>query len=346
MKQNRPKYSIDQCALYKCQSRKRLEALLTIETGDLRNIQSAIKYSSFQIEKKHSDEKRTITAPQKTLKAVQARILSLIERVDRPEWLISGEKGKCYIDNGKAHQHSNYMLAIDIRKFYDNCKRNGVYLFFKDKLKTSPDVAKVLTDIVTYNNGIPTGCPTSQLVAYYAYEDMFLQIQQCAAAYGCVFTLYVDDMTFSNTVPFQHEKLLREVDIILRRYGHRPKYKKVKYYAKDKPKPITGTIVTPEHTMDVPNQLQEKVYNNFQKVKTLTEHCDPMAIEKATQSLLGQIQAAQNLDYNRFPEIERLTKIIRSINRHDEPKSITPKKPTKRSKMHKIHIASDAKTKA
>lgn len=344
MKQNRRKYSIDQCALYKCQSRKRLEALLTIETGDLRNIQSAIKYRSFQIEKKHSDEKRTITAPQKTLKAVQTRILSLIERVERPEWLISGEKGKCYIDNGKAHQHSNYMLAIDIRKFYDNCKRNGVYLFFKDKMKTSPDVAKVLTDIVTYNNGIPTGCPTSQLIAYYAYEDMFLQIQQCAAAYGCIFTLYVDDMTFSSTVPFQHEKLLREVDIVLRKYGHRPKYQKVKYYAKDKPKPITGTIVTPEHTLDVPNQLQEKVFNNFQKVKTLTEQCNTMAIEKATQSLLGQIQAAQILDCNRFPEIERLTKIIRSTYTNIDPHLITPKKLAKRTKTHKIHIVAATKT--
>ena len=346
MKPSRPKYRIDQCALYKCQSRKRLEGLLTIEAGDLKNIQSAIKYSSFQIPKKHSDEKRTITAPKKTLKAVQARILSLIERVERPEWLISGEKGKSYIDNGKAHQNSNYMLAIDIRKFYDNCKRNGVYLFFKERLKTSSDVAKILTDIVTYNNGIPTGCPTSQLIAYYAYEDMFLQIQQCAAAYGCVFTLYVDDMTFSSTVPFQHEKLLREVDIILRRYGHRPKYKKVKYYAKDKPKPITGTIVTPEHTMDVPNQLQEKVYNNFQKVKTIAEQCDPTAIEKATQSLLGQIQAAQNLDFTRFPEIERLTKIIRSSNKNSDPRSNTPKKPAKKTKIHKIHIASAAKTKA
>lgn len=54
-------------------------------------------------------------------------------------------------------------------------------------MQTSPDVAKILTDIVTYNGGIPTGCPTSQLIAFYAYEDMFKQIQQCAESYGCIF---------------------------------------------------------------------------------------------------------------------------------------------------------------
>lgn len=32
------------------------------------------------------------------------------------------------------------------------------------------------TDIVTYDGGIPTGCPTSQIIAYYAYENMFNEI--------------------------------------------------------------------------------------------------------------------------------------------------------------------------
>lgn len=106
-------------------------------------------------------------------------------------------------------------------------KRNEWYACL---MQTSPDVAKILTDIVTYNGGIPTGCPTSQLIAFYAYEDMFKQIQQCAESYGCIFTLYVDDMTFSNIEPFQHNKLSREIDVILRRYGHKPKNKKVKHY--------------------------------------------------------------------------------------------------------------------
>lgn len=37
-------------------------------------------------------------------------------------------------------------------------------------------------------------------------------------------------MTFSNIEPFQHNKLSREIDVILRRYGHKPKNKKVKHY--------------------------------------------------------------------------------------------------------------------
>ena len=47
----------------------------------------------------------------------------------------------------KAHLDGKYVLTIDIKKFYDNCTREPVYQFFVQKLKTSPDVAKKLTDI-------------------------------------------------------------------------------------------------------------------------------------------------------------------------------------------------------
>ena len=123
---NKPKYPIHQCALYKCKTKKKLESLLTIEPGNLKNIQHAIKYHSFDIDKKHTTEKRKITAPDRKLKLIQKRILSLLQRVERPSWLISGEKGKCYIDNGMVHLMANYMLAVDIAKFYDNT--NGYVL--------------------------------------------------------------------------------------------------------------------------------------------------------------------------------------------------------------------------
>ena len=97
------KYDITQCALYKCRTKKRLEHLLCLEPGGLKIIDSIIRYHKFEIDKKHSDEKREITAPDKILKAIQRRILYLLHRVIRPEWLISGEKQKCYIDLSLIH---------------------------------------------------------------------------------------------------------------------------------------------------------------------------------------------------------------------------------------------------
>ena len=305
------KYPLNQCTLYKCNSKRKLENALTIEPGQLKLINSVIKYSHFEIDKKDSTEKRQITAPKYTLKQIQRRILRLIQFIERPEWVIAGTKEKSYIDNGEFHLKSNYALMVDIKKFYDNCKREYVYRFFRDKMLNSPDVAEILTNIITYDGGIPTGCPTSQLLAYYAYEDMFTEIKQIADDHGCLFSLYVDDMTFSSENPFNADSLKRAVDIVLRRYGHRPKYIKIKYYSKNEPKPITGTIVTKNNTLVTPNKLQEKVYKGFQDIKNLDINDNSEETIKKIAALQGRIQASRNIEENKkFPEIERITNQI------------------------------------
>ena len=333
------KYDITQCALYKCRTRKRLEYLLRLDPGGLKMIDGIIGYHKFEIDKKHSDEKREITAPDKTLKAIQRRILYLLQRVIRPEWLISGEKQKCYIDNGKAHLNGKYVLTIDIKKFYDNCTREPVYQFFVQKLKTSPDVAEILTNIITYNGGIPTGCPTSQIMAFYAYSDMFSEIFDLAKQHGCKFTLYVDDMTFSSKEPFSSHQLSQMIDRVLRKYGHKPKYPKVKYYGPSDYKPITGTVVTPEHSLAVPNGLQKTIYDAFQTVKPLigVETCSE---EDARQilSLKGQIQAACNIEDGKFPEIRRLTNQIKV----PDSQSVSTRKRQHHRRSKEIHIKQQA----
>lgn len=304
------RYDITQCSLYKCKSKKRAMKLLRINENEFLEINKIVKYYSFQIDKKDEVEKRCITAPEHRIKAIQKRILELLWKVKRPDWLISGEKGKCYIDNGKAHLLSDYILTVDIKRFYDNCKREYVFRFFKDVLKMSGDIAGLCTDIVTYNNGIPTGCPTSQLIAYHAYESMFAEIAEKAKEYGCTFTLYVDDMTFSSKEPFDVNGLKSNIDVVLRKYGHKPKYKKVMYYTKTKSKPITGTIITSAHELKVPNRLQQKIYNGFQNIKELQGKELTYEDLKNINSLKGQIQAAKNIESDKFPEISRLVNAL------------------------------------
>lgn len=304
------KYDITQCALYKCRSPWILRQRLGIKDEEYKDITAIAKYHGFQIDKKDSTEKRNITAPDKRIKEVQTRMLQLFQKVVRPEWLISGEKGKCYIDNGMKHIHSNYFLTIDIKKFYDNCKREYVFLFFKNRLRMAGDIAGICTDIVTYKKGIPTGCPTSQLLAFYAYENMFNEIYEVAHSHGCLFTLYVDDMTFSAKEAFNVNEMIGEIDRILRKYGHKPKYKKVKYYSHGSFVPITGTIVTGKHDLKVPNRLQKKVYDGFQEIKNLKGKKLTVEEQKKVNSLKGRIQAARNIEKNKFPEINRLTNSV------------------------------------
>lgn len=307
------KYDITQCALYKCKSSRNLKRILKLTDSEYKDITSVVKYHKFDIDKKDGIEKRNITAPDKRIKEIQTRILHLLQKVERPEWLISGEKGKCYIDNGKEHIHSNYFLTMDIKKFYDNCEREYVFRFFKDRMLMAGDLAGVCTDIVSYEGGIPTGCPTSQLIAFYAYENMFNEIYDVACMNGCIFTVYVDDMTFSAEKVFEVNKMINEIDCKLRKYGHKPKYKKVKYYSHGQFVPITGTVVTGDHKLKVPNKLQKRVYDDFQELKRLDGKQITFVEQKKLNSLKGRIQASENIEPGKFPEIKRLTNLIGEV---------------------------------
>ena len=220
------RHDLIECPFYKGDNKEKLANLLEIDIDELIKITNIITYKTFSISKKNSEKKRLITAPNEKLKIIQRRVLFLFQKNILPDWLMSGSKGKSYKSNGLAHINSNYCLIMDIENFYDNCKREAVYNFFNTKLFTSPDISELLTNIVTYKGIIPTGAPTSQLIAYYAYEDMFYEINELAKKYDCIFTLYVDDMTFSSNKPLPKNKIISEINNILSNYKHKLKLNK------------------------------------------------------------------------------------------------------------------------
>ena len=301
MIQTSKQYPLHDCALYKVRTKRRLAKLLNMSSSDIRRIEQVIEYHEFERPKKKGVGKRRITAPERPLKRIQSRVLRLLSGIEKPFWVVSSTKGMCHIDNAPMHKNNPYVLTMDIASFFDNCERDYVYRFFRDTLLAEPDCAKILTDICTFKNGIPTGTPTSQLLAYLAYKDMFDEINSFAQARGMLFTLYVDDMTFSSPVPFPPDSVENGVRIILRRYGHKSHPKKCKYSGASDYKVITGVCITPEKRLSVPNSLRERTIDGFEKqLNTPTE--------KGRSSTLGRIQAARRIEENIFPEVERLTR--------------------------------------
>ena len=292
------RYPFDQCVLYKCTTKRKLYEYLKVDFFEMHAILATMHYDEFTKPKKDSIELRTITAPSKNLKGIQRRILALLQRVKRPEWLMSGELGKNYISNAEFHRNNEYCLTIDISKFYDNCTREYVYQFFKDKLKCNSDIAKLLTDLSTYNGGVPTGTPVSQMLAYYAYEDMFAEIYDFATLNGLKFSLYVDDMTFSSENNFNSNRITYSIKKILNRYGHTLKTKKTHYYGKRDSKLITGVIVTSTKMLSTPNCRRKKIIDEVSLINA--DNFD----ERKALSLLGKVSAARQIEPNIFPSIK------------------------------------------
>lgn len=150
-----------------------------------------------------------------------------------PKYLYSKED-QDYVRNAKGHLSSELQINMDLENFFDNCTAPMVKNFFcksgnEYSFKCAPDIAYFLTNITTRNNTLKRtrtiiqGAPTSSILAFLAYKDMFDEIFAYAKSKNVYFSLYVDDLSFSySQLPLEEDVLefCSKVREIVGNYGH------------------------------------------------------------------------------------------------------------------------------
>lgn len=299
-------YKLEQSFLYGLRNCRKLEQYLGLKRKTLKDVERFVSYDEFQIKKRNGGE-RSIHAPAIAIKRIQKDLLRYLSRIDKPPWLISS-LGKSYVDNSRYHKESSYVITVDIKDFYNNCRFSKVYKTLCDTFHMAPDIACLLAKVLTYKEKLPTGAPTSQLIAFWAYQDMFENINAIAMRCGCKFTLYVDDMTFSSTTPISSQ-LLSEVVAQLQKCGHSIQRKKVKYYSAKDCKLITGAVIDKYGNIRVPNKLRKRIINDFEQLQQDNFTLTKIQRKILLATLIGRLNTARYIEPGIFPEIYRYTQL-------------------------------------
>lgn len=280
------------CRLYGLKSKKQLLELLHID----RNIYCKSYFINSKIKPyidiNNEGKKRLVEAPDVDLKKIQSYLLRDLQRIDFPNYVFSGIKGKCYIDNAKVHSNYKFLFKIDISKFFPNISRDKIYKFYQNKLNMSPDIANILTNLITINldmknqqdkniaivndyikeykiksrNHLITGSPVSSIMSYLANVDMFEEIYRLSQINNIIMTVYVDDITFSSNHKIPCEFRTAVLNIITKN-GYTVSKKKCKLYNIQSVKKVTGVILDKEGKMQVPNKLMLKTHNYIGEIK-------------------------------------------------------------------------------
>ena len=309
------------CKLYKLQSKKQLRNWLGIDNSSFfrkSNLEKNI-FPKIIFEDNHQ---RLVEVSSTALKFVQTRILQLLSRLDFPNYHYSGVKGKSYISNAKQHQGNMFIYKLDISKFFPNIRREYIYLFFKNKLQVSPDVAEILTNCTTTNlltasyhnpetktavmnfvetnnlqhlSHLSTGSPTSMLLAFLANIPMFEKIESISKENNLIFTVYADDIVFSSQCNIPYTVRYKIVNII-ESYGYKVSRKKCKYLMPRSPKTITGVVINSNGIPTTPNRLILKAHQ-----KILLYKKGNLSISD-WKSLRGTISVANQIE-NKFPHL-------------------------------------------
>ena len=310
------------CPLYGLQSKKLLKYILSIKNNDLL-IQDRVALMIHPYIDK-SKKPRLIEPPQAELKTLQKRINTLLGKIQMPDNIFSGIKGRSYSDNARYHLGANKrnLYKIDLTAFFPSISRETVYRFFSEDLCCSHDVAEILTNLTTIDlkrlnqnglievydflstkgvkcyNHLISGAPTSQILSYLVNHRMFDELQVLSDKNNITMTVYVDDVVFSSNNKIS-SKFRHSVLMIIKKYYYQVSQKKVKGYSKAYPKLITGVIIDSAGNATIKNSIRKNIMVEYEHLQN-----DPSDI-KSRQRLRGLLTAARQVDKSAYPNIRK-----------------------------------------
>lgn len=179
----------------------------------------ANRYSSFTIPKKTGGS-RNIDAPEVGLKLVQSRLADVLQDcisdIDKergyPEKISHGfRRGHSIITNARNHSNRRFVLNVDIADFFQAINFGRVLGYFLKNRDFCLDknAAVTLAQIACHNNGLPQGAPSSPVISNLITHILDIRLAKIAKNYGCYYTRYADDLTFSTNLRDFPEKLAR-----------------------------------------------------------------------------------------------------------------------------------------
>ena len=254
-----------------------------------------------------------------------------------------------YVKNANRHKGNTSFLLIDIASFYPNCKFKYVKNFFMSGagFKMKNDLAQRMAELVTipsYNKKvriIPQGFPTSTLISFFSYRQMFAELNKLALEYRLVFSTYVDDVTFSTKDDkFDFESIIEKIDDILNRYGHSRKIEKTQICHLDNGEcpTITGIWIK-RYKVRASSKMYRKMIYNYRWLisNTINSATTYMESWKHFVALDGLLKTIDYIE----PVTKEKRKYIRTfVNKHEKDylKNISPHLRKLKSNYWKVKI--------
>lgn len=144
-------------------------------------------------------KERTVYNPSKDYNKILRHInANLFRKAVLPDGVLGGIVGKSINDMASAHCGKEFVFSIDMEDFYPSISSGRVFKFFRNAGCTN-EVSEKLTDLVTLNDSLPQGYPTSPMLANLIAMNLDLQHLEISQKYKLTRTRWIDDIVFSGT---------------------------------------------------------------------------------------------------------------------------------------------------
>jgi len=250
-------------------------------------------YKVYDVPKK-SGKKRRIAQPNRELKAVQAWILrNILDKLSSSVHCKGFENGTSILDNAIPHVNSNYVLTVDLEDFFQSVKASSVYTIFRS-IGYSKNISSILTNLCTFEGGLPQGAPTSPKLANLACAKLDYRVHGYAGQKGIVYTRYADDITLSAQTAKKIYKAKQFIGTIISNEGFAINRAKTRISGTQSQKKITGLILSENHVgigRDKYREIRSKIHHLFVNRNDEYSH---------TNGLLSFVYSVDKKAYNKL----------------------------------------------
>jgi hypothetical protein len=209
---------------------------------------------------------REIQAPNDELKAIQQTLLKYLqEHLKCPQYCRAGFKGQNNIKNAMIHSHKREIITTDISHCFPNTQEKYIRKFFEKEFHACGEVLELLVALTTYKGYLPTGAPTSTLLACFAHKKIFDDMYKKMQELGADMTIYVDDITIS-THGHIGNWIIKYIKNSLKRHGLYIKKSKTKRYG-FKSAVVTGVHISQSGKLSAPFCIGHSVVKALEEKK-------------------------------------------------------------------------------
>lgn len=197
-----------------------------------------------------SGKLREIEEPSLELKRKQQELISLID-FKFPSY-IHGVSNTSNITNSNVHITKAIVFKVDIKDFYHSLKEDRVLTAIKEYTNLiSKYSEEELVNLVIYNGRLPTGAPSSPILANISFLDIDNEIISYIRTVGNIsYTRYMDDLTFScNYKDILNYSFKRNIINIITKAGFKINTKKTGTFYKSQQQKVTGIVVNQKHNI-------------------------------------------------------------------------------------------------